>query len=86
MTELSKLPPAERAARYRELAENARRDARKSTGEHGDALRELAKAWGYLAELSEQLGVKNATLAGENEVEQKQAAMRAPPKSNESSD
>ena len=32
MTEISKLPPLERAKRYRELAANALREAEKTTG------------------------------------------------------
>lgn len=83
MTELSDLPPAERAKRYRELEEQALREAQKASGEHAEAFLRLAKAWADLAEVAGRMIVQNAALQPENEIEQKQAALRAPPKADD---
>ncbi len=46
MTEISELPPQERAKRYRELAREARVQAANSKGEAQAALIKFAGQWG----------------------------------------
>ena len=50
MTELSELPPSERAKRYRELAREAERQAERSTGSTREGYLFLAKGWEGLAQ------------------------------------
>jgi hypothetical protein len=49
MTELSKLPPGERAKRYRELAREARRKAANSKREAQTAFMKFGEQWEQLA-------------------------------------
>ena len=49
MTEISELPPRERAPRYRELAREARLQAANSKGEAQAAFVKLAGQWEQLA-------------------------------------
>ncbi len=50
MTELSELPPAGRARRYRELARETERLAAKAEGRTRDAYQLIAEQWHRLAD------------------------------------
>ena len=86
MTELSALPLAERLERYRELREFALREAKRSHDETAEAFLLLAEAWARLAEITERLISQRATWLSENGPEEKEAALRAPPKRDERED
>jgi hypothetical protein len=59
MTEISDLPPKERAARYRALAEDATRQAARVGGERvRDSYRMMAAQWTRLAEEADGLAAK----------------------------
>ena len=79
MTEPSQLPPADRVKRYRELEQQALREAKNSTGSTADAFQDLAKAWARLAETTEENIAKRAIELPQDGVEQREAALRAPP-------
>jgi hypothetical protein len=79
VTEPSQLSPAERVKRYRELEQQALREARNSTGSTAEAYEDLAKAWARLAETTEESIAKRATELPEDSVEQREAALRPPP-------
>jgi len=50
MSEYWQLPPQMRAKRYRELAEDARREAAIATGDTRNSYRSIAEQWDKLAE------------------------------------
>jgi uncharacterized protein YukE len=50
MTELSRLPPRERAARYRELAKETEKLAAKAEGATRQAYKLIAEQWHKLAD------------------------------------
>ena len=60
MTDTSKLPPRERAQRYRQNAWNARLQAQKSAGEMRAAFIMIAEGWEELArEADQQAGAES---------------------------
>ncbi len=79
MTEPAQLSPAERVKRYRELEQQALREARNATGSTAEAFQDLAKAWARLAETTEESIAKRATELPQDGVVQREAALRAPP-------
>ena len=63
MTELSDLPPTERARRYRDLAEEAERHAKETRGGHiRDAYLVMASQWRKLAEETESTERRGKTM------------------------
>ena len=52
--DLSSLPLRERVARYRELAEDAKREAATAQGAEQQAFLDIARSWLRLAQLAEQ--------------------------------
>ena len=50
MSEYWQLPPPMRAKRYRELADDARREATNATGNTRDSYQAIAEQWDKLAE------------------------------------
>jgi hypothetical protein len=65
--------------RYRELEQQALREAKNATGSTAEAFQDLAKAWARLAETTEESIAKRATELPQDGVEQREAALRAPP-------
>ena len=59
MTEISDLPPTERAARYRALAEDAKRQGSRATSESmRDSYDMMAAQWTKLADEADELASK----------------------------
>ena len=88
LTELSASAPAERARRYRELERAARQEAEQFQGSMREGYLIVANGWQKLAEAAEAgeaATVDRATDAvfNDNGIEQKEAALRAPPKPDE---
>ena len=88
LTDLSASAPAERARRYRELERAARQEAEQFQGSMREGYLIVANGWQKLAEAAEAgeaATVDRATDAvlNDNGIEQKEAALRAPPKPDE---
>jgi hypothetical protein len=86
VSDLSQLPPAERITRYRELAKAARLEAMRAKGDDRRAFEKVAEAWERIATITEELIAKRVSEPPEQGVEQKEAALRAPPKTDEPDD
>ena len=84
MSDASQLPPSERVKRFRELAKQALREADNSKGRTAEDFRNLASAWDRLAEIAEQLIASRVVDTPTDELDQKEAALRVPPKPPES--
>ena len=89
VTELSELPPVERAIRYRELARDALREAEQTLGQDRESYLNLAKGWEGLAEVTERILAARVSEASEKVIdvsEEKIAALAPQPKSTDSSE
>jgi hypothetical protein len=82
LTELSASAPSERARRYRELERAARQEAERFVGSLREGYLTIASGWQSLAEEAEAATVVRAADAAlnDNDIEQKEAALREPPK------
>jgi hypothetical protein len=83
LSELSRLPPAQRLQRYRELAAQARRDADRTQGADHAAFLNLAEGWERLARTLESCIISRASETVPEEMEHKEAALRVQPKTPE---
>ena len=88
LTELSASAPWERAKRYRELERAARQEAEQFVGSMLEGYLSIASGWQRLAEEAEAAAVVRAgdAVLNDNDREQKEAALRAPPKPDTSED
>ena len=85
LTELPASASAERARRYRELERAARQEAERFEGSMRDGYLTVANGWQSLAEAAEAATLVRAAdaLLNDNDIERKEAALSAPPKSEE---
>jgi len=85
VTELSKLPPAERVKRYRELAKEARREAEQASKDEREAFLHVASAWDRLADIAEQVFAARLSDVSDSGTDEKLAAFKpTPPEPDES--